>query len=181
VLVTLPLVGADNEGYTLAGSYFCSCLGTWSGSATCTANPCSTLNAPVNGGVSSNSGVTADVRTVSCNQGYSLSGSSTTTCLTTGQWSSVATCTPNPCPSLSAPTNGRVTSTAGSTGDERVYSCNSGYALAGSSATTCLTTGLWSSPQPACNDVTPPVLTLLGTTSYILQGATNYVEALYKY
>ena len=57
----------------------------------------------------------------------------------------------NPCPLLSAPTNGRVTSTDGSTGDERVYSCLSGYTLAGSSATTCLTTGLWSSPQPVCN------------------------------
>src|SRR5204863_239891 len=136
----------------LSGSSSTTCQpnGAWSSSApTCVANPCPTLSAPANGGVSSTSGSTGDTRTYACNTGYTLSGSSSTTCQPNGAWSNSApTCVANACPTLSAPANGGVDNPSGSTGDTRTYSCNTGYTIVGSATTTCQTDGTWSSITP---------------------------------
>lgn len=96
-------------GYTLAGnaSRTCQASGAWSGAApSCTANPCAPdLVAPTNGSVNLTSGVTGDEATYACDQGFTLAGDATRTCLPDGAWSGTAPtctgvqtgCTPNPC------------------------------------------------------------------------------------
>ena len=99
--------GCDT-GYTLAGAATRTCQadGTFSGTApTCTPNACSPdLVAPSNGNVTQTAGVTGDVATFSCTQGYFLGGAATRTCQASGTWSgstptcvAATGCTPNPC------------------------------------------------------------------------------------
>jgi CUB/sushi domain-containing protein len=96
-------------GYTLSGAATrtCQANGTWSGTEpTCTGNPCSPdLVAPTNGSVNRTTGANGDEATYACNQGFTLSGDATRTCLADGAWSGTAPtctavmtgCTPNPC------------------------------------------------------------------------------------
>src|SRR5690606_28353652 len=53
----------------------------------CVARLCPTLVAPTFGSVNNATGVTGDIRTFSCDQGWALVGSFSTTCLTTSLWS----------------------------------------------------------------------------------------------
>ena len=59
------------------------------------ANSCAvTLTSPLNGAVSPTTGFTSSVSSYTCNAGYTLSGSATTTCQASGSWSTAApTCT----------------------------------------------------------------------------------------
>lgn len=97
---------ACNTGYTLSGTATrdCGSGGTWTTAApTCTANACSpNLTAPANGTVSTTTGTTGTVATYACNSGYTLTGSSTTTCQSSGAWS-------NPAPTCVAATCGSYT------------------------------------------------------------------------
>lgn len=98
-----------DSGYTLSGvaTRTCGATGSWSGAApTCTANPCAPdLTAPTNGSVNRTTGNTGDEATYACDQGFTLSGDATRTCLPDGAWSGTAPtcvgaqtgCTPNPC------------------------------------------------------------------------------------
>ena len=55
------------------------------------------------------------------------------------------------CGSLSAPANGQVDLTSGTTfGQTATYSCNTGYNLVGDSTRTCQATGVWSGSAPTC-------------------------------
>ncbi len=101
-----------NTGYALSGSFFRTCLpsGSWSGSNPCCrsklvyvkyisciqclieclfAGICSTLTNPSNGRVSVSSYFGGSRATYSCNTGYGLTptGSSSRTCLSSGSWS----------------------------------------------------------------------------------------------
>src|SRR5262249_28751942 len=121
---------ACNTGFTLSGSAMRTCQtdGTWGGSApTCVANACTpNLTAPTNGTVSATTGTTGATVTYTCNAGYTLTGSASTTCQASGSWNNPApTCTPNACaPNLTAPTNGTVTPSSGVTGDVATYASN---------------------------------------------------------
>ncbi len=97
-----------NSGYTLAGNTTgtCTAAGTLDKAApTCTPVSCPTLSAPTNGGVTAPSLTYGSTGTYSCNGGYAMTGSATTTCTAAGTWSSAAPtcaptitpCTPNPC------------------------------------------------------------------------------------
>lgn len=98
-----------DPGYTASAATprTCQTDETWSGALpTCTANACApALTAPANGSVNVTTGVTGDVATYACDQGYTLSGDNTQTCLPSGEWSGTAPtcaevmsgCTPNPC------------------------------------------------------------------------------------
>jgi len=82
-----------NQGYSLTGANrtICQTNSTWSAVApTCTAKPCPTLVAPRNGAVSGTTGTTGTVRFYSCNFNFVLTGSASTACLTTGNWSATA-------------------------------------------------------------------------------------------
>ena len=54
------------------------------------ANSCPALSAPANGAVSPISGTTGTVAAYSCNAGYYMEGSASTTCQADGVWSSSA-------------------------------------------------------------------------------------------
>ncbi|MGC4118128.1 MAG: hypothetical protein QM765_26975 [Myxococcales bacterium] len=100
---------ACQAGYTLTGEATRQCQndGTWSGAApACTPNPCTPdLAAPANGTVSAQSGVTGDVVTYGCNDGFTLTGNTTRLCQTDGTWSGADPtcaanqngCSTNPC------------------------------------------------------------------------------------
>ena len=138
---------------------------------------CGTLTNPANGRVSHTGGTTFGRRaTYRCNTGYRLVGSSTRTCLATRAWSgSIPTCqgmllfnlehkewgfvhdlslrpsTAVNCGTLTNPTNGHVSHTAGTTfGRRATYRCNTGYNLVGGSTRTCQATGGWSGSAPTC-------------------------------
>ena len=55
------------------------------------------------------------------------------------------------CGNLTAPDNGQVNHTAGTTFVQTAtYSCNTGYNLVGDSTRTCQAAGNWSGSAPAC-------------------------------
>ena len=58
------------------------------------------------------------------------------------------------CGNLTAPANGSVTHTVGTTFNQTAtYSCNTGYNLVGDSTRTCQATGEWSGSAPTCQGV----------------------------
>ena len=58
------------------------------------------------------------------------------------------------CGNLTAPTNGSVNHTAGTTFKQTAtYSCDTGYNLVGDSTRTCQATGNWSRSEPTCQGV----------------------------
>ena len=64
--------------------------------------------------------------------------------------SNVFGCIEQLCPTLSHPTNGRVSISSRSVGGRVSYFCNYGYTLVGSSTLTCLSGGIWSGSTPTC-------------------------------
>ena len=55
------------------------------------------------------------------------------------------------CGTLTTPTNGRVSYTAGTTfGRTATYSCYTGFTHVGASTRTCQATGVWSGSAPTC-------------------------------
>jgi len=58
------------------------------------------------------------------------------------------------CGALTAPTNGSVDATSGTTYDETAtYDCDTGYAVSGSATLTCEANGNWSGSAPTCEDI----------------------------
>uniref|UniRef100_A0A0K6S917 Sushi domain-containing protein n=1 Tax=Chromera velia CCMP2878 TaxID=1169474 RepID=A0A0K6S917_9ALVE len=174
-----------NNGYQLVGSatttFTCTATGVgtsaWQGGTvpTCTAASCdeandsqpNTLSAQVIRSDSGQTGTTTDTATFtySCNNGYQLVGSATTTftCTATGvgtsawQGGTVPTCTAASCDeandsqpnTLSAQVIRSDSGQTGTTTDTATftYSCNNGYQLVGSATTTftCTATGVGTS------------------------------------
>ncbi|CAH1252783.1 CSMD3 [Branchiostoma lanceolatum] len=147
-----------DAGYVLNGapSTTCQADGTWSNLVpTCTRRQCSVLAAPANGARAPPTGATSyqDTVTFSCDTGYTLTGASSRTCQADGTWSATSpTCTPRPCPTLTAPTNGQLSPAGPHAYPNQVtFTCNSGYVLNGAATTTCQTDGTWSNPVvPTC-------------------------------
>ncbi|XP_078578202.1 E-selectin-like [Branchiostoma floridae x Branchiostoma japonicum] len=125
------------------------------------ARPCPTLTAPTNGTLSPPGPHSyPTVVTFACDTGYVRNGYETTTCQADGSWSNlVPTCTPRPCPALTAPTNGALSPTGSYSYPNQVtVTCNSGYQLNGVSPVTCQTDGTWSNPVGTCARIQCPVL-----------------------
>ena len=58
------------------------------------------------------------------------------------------------CGSLTHPTNGSVSHTAGTTnGQTAIYSCDTGYNLEGNSTSMCQASGNWSGSAPTCQGI----------------------------
>ena len=133
---------------------------------------CPSLLSPANGRVIVGLVNVGGTATYSCNTGYTLSGSSSRTCQSSGVWSgSAPTCQAGEldiffyesilsathffshlvqCPSLTNPGNGRVTVTTRSFNGIATYSCNTGYTLSGSCSRACQSSGVWSESTPTC-------------------------------
>nr|AHA51060.1 E-selectin [Danio rerio] len=91
----------------------------------------------------------------SCEEGYELKGSSTTTCTSTTEWSSEpTTCELVQCPALEKPVNGDLSCTLSfSYGSKCSFSCGEGFILTGVSETSCTKTAEWSQEPPRCEVV----------------------------
>ena len=125
-----------NSGYAKSGSdSVCQANATWSTAPVCAdINECMTGN----GGCNANALCTntAGSRTCACNPGYTGDG---------------FTCTIVSCGSLTAPTNGTVSTPGGVTyGQVATYGCNAGYLLTELPTRTCDAAGAWSGTAPLC-------------------------------
>ena len=108
------------------------------------------------------------VVTYSCDAGYQLSGSATVTCQASGSWSGIPICTGKSnfiltilttfqydnCTVVSCGvppdiSSGTRTFTGTTFGETAMYSCNNGFALAGSVTITCQASGEWEN-EPSC-------------------------------
>ena len=145
---------------------------------------CSNLADPANGRVSQGGNRPGDRASYFCDREYRLVGEPSRTCLGTGEWSGEAPtcerqgeqnaarahalgpshfkimhliCTAR-CPTLSAPSNGRVDQQGNRPGDRAIYTCNSNYDLVGDPSRTCQNDGEWSGSAPTCARVTCPNL-----------------------
>lgn len=97
---------------------------------------------------------------VDCKKGYGLRGPENRTCLNTGLWSAQsASCIPIQCPALQNPKNGQVLPLSCLLNDSNAFqgscffSCNEGYALSGTTLTSCQNSGKWSLEAPICMQV----------------------------
>ncbi len=119
---------------------------------TTTVSQCPTLIPPLNGMVTTSSRAIGDTATYTCSTGYTLSGSSTRTCSSSGAWSGTApTCNTVQCPELPPPSGGtvRLTSRVARSGIA-IYSCTTGNNLIGSVTRFCQADGTWSGNAPTC-------------------------------
>ncbi|XP_066270976.1 P-selectin-like [Branchiostoma lanceolatum] len=147
-----------DQGYELDGSTNATCQAdeAWSANVpNCNVVKCPNLKAPVNGTMSPiGAGTYLDVVTFSCDQGYKLDGSTSTTCQADGNWSAnVPTCNAIRCPNLTAPVNGNLSpASASAYPDVVTFSCDQGYELVGNTNTTCQADGSWTANVPTCID-----------------------------
>ena len=156
-----------NDGYVLVGTAQQRCLpsGEWSDPPpTCQPVPmvsCRFISSPMNGLVvySDLSLRPGTMANFSCNSVHDMSGISMLVCLETGQWDQLAPeCKPaniTTCPLLVRPPNGTVSYDNPSRNVDAVatFGCESGFMLNGLSWSTCLSSGQWDSPMPACAQV----------------------------
>ncbi|XP_064386146.1 uncharacterized protein LOC135334769 isoform X3 [Halichondria panicea] len=128
-----------------------------------TFTPCPTLSPLSNGMISYDA--TTNMATYTCDTGYTISGATPITCMSTGTtsagtWSPpppTLTCTIVTCPVLTSPTNGALSTTSRDYLTVVTYSCDTGYVLTGNSgsARTCQADGVWSGVAPTFT--CPPV------------------------
>jgi hypothetical protein len=163
-----------------ATGYTCgTCDAGWMGTNCDMPVTCTGAAAPTNGTVSAMSATAGNSVTYACNTGYTLNGTAVDLCQANGTFASPApTCAASPCsPNLTAPANGTVSTTMGTTGTIATYSCNQGYVLSGSATQTCQASGTWSGTAPTCTLVTtgctpdPCVHSMSGCMTV---GATGY-------
>ncbi|XP_047657900.1 uncharacterized protein LOC113647597 [Tachysurus fulvidraco] len=154
------------EGYTLKGENTLTCLktGKWSADTpSCEAVTCDQIVIPVNSQMTcidplGNFSFTS-LCAVSCEEGYTLRGENTLTCLKTGKWSAeTPSCEAVTCDQIVIPVNSQMTciDPVGnfSYRSSCAVSCEEGYTLRGENTLTCLKTGKWSADTPSCEAVT---------------------------
>ncbi|XP_052279115.1 sushi, von Willebrand factor type A, EGF and pentraxin domain-containing protein 1-like isoform X5 [Dreissena polymorpha] len=144
-------------GYNLTGSGISTCGsdGRWNNtSQTCTPVDCGRPTAPQHGHVSQTATTYGSTATISCETGYNLTGSGTSTCGSDGRWKNTShTCTPVDCGRLTVPQHGHVSQNATSYGSTATISCETGYNLTGSGTSTCGSDGRWNNTSQTCTPV----------------------------
>ncbi|XP_052281318.1 sushi, von Willebrand factor type A, EGF and pentraxin domain-containing protein 1-like [Dreissena polymorpha] len=139
-----------NAGYSIQGSSIRACAadGTgWSGSdPLCVL--CTTPTMPLGGTYVLGTSGTQTHATISCESGYSVSGSNKIFCGSDGSWNAVPVCAS--CPPLDPPGSGSVVLTSNSLVTIATYSCSPGYALDGARQRTCNHSGIWDLQPPKC-------------------------------
>ncbi|KAK2863790.1 hypothetical protein Q7C36_002944 [Tachysurus vachellii] len=103
---------------------------------------------------------------VSCEEGYTLRGQNTLTCLKTGNWSAeTPSCEVVQCPPIATVlTNGRINCNhplnSNSYNSTCVFMCEEGFELRGSYTTLCDHTGQWTHDTPNCTGMLCKALTV---------------------
>ncbi|XP_077188380.1 E-selectin [Paroedura picta] len=153
------------EGYTLRGlsEIHCSSKGLWSAPIPhCEAVKCEAVPQLESGFVHCSHAdtelVTNSTCRFSCEEGYTLRGSSKIQCSSKGQWSAlIPHCEVVKCEAVAQPENGIVSCSHANT--ELVsnstcrFGCKEGYTLRGSAKIQCSSQGLWSAAIPQCEAV----------------------------
>jgi Sushi repeat (SCR repeat) len=149
-----------NEGFKVDGSPFVFCLRTskWETSKmpSCKIVKCSPLKTPSNGRLLLSKISYSGRAKFTCDDGFSLVGSNTITCMANGVWSdNVPRCKSNyECPALKKPSNGALVyaSDSGIIDEERKsyeigtfvqVKCNHGFAIDGENLISCTDQGAW--------------------------------------
>ncbi|XP_037393747.1 sushi, von Willebrand factor type A, EGF and pentraxin domain-containing protein 1-like isoform X6 [Pygocentrus nattereri] len=161
-----------NEGYQVVGSQTtrCEASAAWSTKPpTCELVQCSDLTEPLHGTMQCDhllgSFSYQSSCEFSCEEGYTLTGSSSSKlmCEGSGHWNaSRPICEAVRCPALVDPTNGRMNCSGGSFGSSCSFSCNDGFHLQGAPEITCTESAEWSQEKPycgvvQCSDLTEPL------------------------
>ncbi|XP_065903900.1 P-selectin-like [Dysidea avara] len=133
---------------------------------------CPRIFAPVDGTISCQLGANnvanpGETCQFTCDDGFTLTGSSSRTCQNDRTWSGTEPmCGTGPtCPPLTAPDNGDIDCSLGddgeaNPGDTCTFTCDDGYELGGSTSRTCGDDGSWSGTDTTCTRVvTCPPLT----------------------
>ena len=173
------------DGYILVGSTTLRCLanGSWSNSApVCRPVDCGDPGTPNNGArVLTGTRSMSTVR-YSCEDGYSLVGSSIRECLNNESWSGVIPeCELIDCGNPEIPTPAGVLSISNTTaGSSTRYTCLEGYELVGEADRVCLNNGTWSGSVPSCVVITDcgfpdaPLLGLLLLDNIVIGSVATY-------
>ncbi|XP_052809414.1 E-selectin-like [Mya arenaria] len=84
-----------------------------------------------------------------CDNGFDLVGTATINCLDPTGWETGPSCQ---CPALTAPTNGGVDKTSGTTavGGIATYTCDATFTLSGTATRTCVSGTGWDGSAPTC-------------------------------
>ncbi|KAJ7417533.1 hypothetical protein WISP_63915 [Willisornis vidua] len=153
------------EGYTMVtDTDVCICQedGQWSPqSISCHPRKCPLPENMTNVIVLGNNFTVNTSITLSCVEGYTLVGASTSTCKEIGVWVppfSDGICIPVSCGTPESPEHGFVVGTKYNYKDVSHYKCDSGYELQGDAERTCQEDKLWSGTVPVCRRVScgPP-------------------------
>uniref|UniRef100_A0A8C1UB94 Selectin P n=1 Tax=Cyprinus carpio TaxID=7962 RepID=A0A8C1UB94_CYPCA len=159
-------------GFTLNGSNFTSCIsqGKWSHEfPVCQAVACDPLETPAKSHLTCADPLGKFSLRSSCNitceEGYTLRGETTLTCLSDGNWSAPSpVCEARQCSPLIKPSHGTVTCTHPngqfSFGTVCEVSCQAGFKLHGTPQMECLEMGKWTDTPPFCLAQQCPHLTV---------------------
>lgn len=159
-------------------SYTCACAAGYGGANCGTPVTCSTgVSAPTNGTVSATSATYGNSVNYQCDSGYTLtSGSASRTCQADGTFSgNQPTCGPVTCSGAVAPQNGGVSASSATFGNSVTYTCNSGYAVSGSTSRSCQANGTFVGSAPTCTPVdcgTPTLTNGKGTAATTTFGSS---------
>ncbi|KAL4230224.1 Sushi [Mactra antiquata] len=138
-------------GYTLQGEItrYCDSTGNgWSGEDP-VCNSCPDLTEQTNGSITMYSdGITTSVY-ITCQQGFSISDTSTMQCLSNGTWTvQQPSCVE--CEDYEDISSGRVLMSSNGTQSILLYTCDVGYTLYGTTYRSCLQNGTWDKIRPHC-------------------------------
>ncbi|CAH1774074.1 unnamed protein product, partial [Owenia fusiformis] len=163
-----------------------SCLGdrTWSLSDTCVEIKCDKLKSPDDGNVTFTSGVSlGSVATLSCNDGYTLEGSNTRTCVQNGiqgTWTGIQAKCLKQCPSLNNAVirNGVLSTNSRTEGALVRLNCSKGFFVNGTSTIQCLSNGTWDANLGSCEAISCPILNIsrIGRVSNLNTSVGTEVE-----
>ncbi|XP_062499151.1 P-selectin-like [Corticium candelabrum] len=112
------------------------------------------LQPPKSGFISGRSYTFPNYVVYAIKEGYRLIGASKRNCNASGQWKGLApNCQRITCPLISNPVNGEFVGDDFSVNSTVEFVCNAGYAVHGSSTSTCLLQGIWSHYPPTCQNI----------------------------
>ncbi|XP_064386497.1 sushi, von Willebrand factor type A, EGF and pentraxin domain-containing protein 1-like [Halichondria panicea] len=118
--------------------------------------------------------------TYTCVSGYEVSTTAMATCMASGMWETVPTCSPVDCGSLDALSNGAVDTSSGTTFMmTATYTCNTGYNIVGEATRTCRADTIWTPEAPTCAPVDCGPLTVPNGQVSTSSGTTFMNTATY--
>ncbi|XP_070602812.1 P-selectin isoform X2 [Erythrolamprus reginae] len=158
------------EGFLLNGgeTAMCEASGAWSASEpSCQAMQCHHLQNPKNGEMACSHPFAGfayqSTCQFACEPGFLLTGTNTTFCLATRNWSSpLPICHAAKCPFLHRPENGHLKCLHPNShfayGSSCNFSCDAGFQLVGQARLDCTALGNWTQEMPSCKAVQCPSL-----------------------